>query len=88
MEYAVAITGASGSIYGIRLLQSLPGKKMLIVSKTAKEIIPSETGMSVEEVYGLADEVFEDDDLFCPSVIGKFQIRLSFCGSLQRIVRR
>lgn len=47
MKFAVAITGASGSIYGIRLLQELPGEKILIISETAKKIIPIETGMSL-----------------------------------------
>ena len=73
MKTAVAITGASGSIYGVRLLQRLPGEKMLIVSKTAKKIIPAETGMSMEEVYGLAHEVYEDDDLFAPPSSGSFR---------------
>ncbi|MGE0015354.1 MAG: UbiX family flavin prenyltransferase [Candidatus Methanomethylophilaceae archaeon] len=73
MKTAVAITGASGSIYGIRLLEKLPGEKMLMVSKTAKKIIPSETGMSVDEVYGLAHEVYEDDALFAPPSSGSFR---------------
>ncbi|MEA4977879.1 MAG: UbiX family flavin prenyltransferase [Methanomassiliicoccaceae archaeon] len=73
MKFAVAITGASGSIYGIRLLQNLPGETMLIVSKTAKKIIPSEAGMSIDEVYGLANEVYEDDDLFAPPSSGSYR---------------
>jgi polyprenyl P-hydroxybenzoate and phenylacrylic acid decarboxylases len=72
MRFVVAITGASGSIYGIRLLQELPGEKILVISKTAKEIIPTETGMKVEEVEALADKVFEDDDLFASISSGSF----------------
>ena len=69
----VAITGASGSIYGIRLLQELPGEKILVMSKVAKEIIPRETGMSAEEVEALADKVFDDGDLFASISSGSFQ---------------
>lgn len=60
----MAITGASGCIYGIRLLQELPGEKILVISKMAEKIIPHETGYSVEDVKRMADVVFEDDDLF------------------------
>jgi len=69
----VAITGASGSIYGIRLLQELPGEKILVMSKVGKMIIPRETGMSVKEVEAMADKVFEDDDLFASISSGSFQ---------------
>ena len=64
MRYVVAITGASGAAYGIRLLEELPGEKILVVSETAKSIIPAETGMSYEEVCAKADRVLEDSDLF------------------------
>jgi polyprenyl P-hydroxybenzoate and phenylacrylic acid decarboxylases len=72
MRYVVAITGASGSIYGIRLLQELPGEKILVISKTAKEIIPAETGMSVGEVEALADTVLNDEDLFASISSGTY----------------
>lgn len=66
------MTGASGSIYGVRLLEELKCGKMLVMSKTAKAILPAETGLSVEDVYAKADEVFEDDDLFAPISSGSF----------------
>ncbi|MDR1954591.1 MAG: UbiX family flavin prenyltransferase [Candidatus Methanoplasma sp.] len=72
MRFVVAITGASGSIYGIRLLQELPGEKILVMSKIAKMIIPRETGMQIEQVEALADKVFEDDDLFASISSGSF----------------
>ena len=43
MRYVVAITGASGSIYGVRLLEELKGEKILVMSSTAKEILKAET---------------------------------------------
>ena len=73
MRYVVAITGASGSIYGIRLLQELEGEKYLVMSPTAKAILHEETGYTVEQVYALADRVFEDDDMFASIASGSFR---------------
>ncbi|MCL2148434.1 MAG: UbiX family flavin prenyltransferase [Methanomassiliicoccaceae archaeon] len=74
----VAITGASGSIYGVRLLQELPGEKILVASETAKGIIQRETGMSVGEVEALADRVYDDGDLFAPISSGSFRYDCMF----------
>lgn len=73
MRYVVAITGASGSIYGIRLLQELEGEKYLVMSHTAKAILREETGYTVEQVYAMADRVFEDDDMFASIASGSFR---------------
>ncbi|MGI5964946.1 MAG: UbiX family flavin prenyltransferase [Candidatus Methanomethylophilaceae archaeon] len=72
MKNVVAITGASGSVYGIRLLEKLPGETALVISDTAKKIIPAETGMSVEEVEALAHTVYDDSDMFAPIASGSF----------------
>ena len=69
----VAITGASGSVYGIRLLQNLPGEKVLVMSKMAERIIPHETGMSLDEVRALADVCYDDDDLFASIASGSYR---------------
>ncbi|MCL2296588.1 MAG: UbiX family flavin prenyltransferase [Methanomassiliicoccaceae archaeon] len=78
MRSVIAITGASGSIYGIRLLQELPGEKILVMSKVAKMIIPRETGMSVEQVEALADKVFDDGDLFASISSGSYHYDCMF----------
>jgi 4-hydroxy-3-polyprenylbenzoate decarboxylase len=78
LKFVVGITGASGSIYGIRLLQELPGEKILVMSKIAKAIIPKETGMSVEEIESMADQVFEDDDFFASISSGSFHYDCMF----------
>ncbi|MDR3282323.1 MAG: UbiX family flavin prenyltransferase [Candidatus Methanoplasma sp.] len=78
MRSVVAITGASGSIYGIRLLEELPGEKILVLSETAKQIVLAETGMSVEDVEDLADIVCGDDDLAAPISSGSFKIDRMF----------
>ena len=74
MRYLIAMTGASGSIYGIRLLQELKGEKILVMSKMAKRILEHETGFKIEDVRKLADKVYEDDDLFAPISSGSYAI--------------
>lgn len=55
----VGIGGASGVIYGVRLLQTLAGmdtvETHLVMSKTAKMNIAVETGMSANDVEAFAD---------------------------------
>ncbi|OPX62428.1 MAG: aromatic acid decarboxylase [Methanomassiliicoccales archaeon PtaB.Bin134] len=70
MKTVVAITGASGTIYGIRLLEELEGEKALIVTETAKRIIEAETDRRVHELEGLADAVYHEDELFAPVASG------------------
>lgn len=60
-------------MYGIRLLQELPGEKVLVVSKMAEKIIPHETGYTVEQVRSMADVVYEDDDLFASIASGSYR---------------
>lgn len=69
----MAISGASGSIYGIRLLEHLQGEKILVISSTAKQILEHETGRKVQDVYAMADQVFEDDDLFASIASGSYR---------------
>lgn len=70
MKTVVAITGASGIIYGIRLLEELPGQKVLVMSRTAQAILPAETGRVPAEAAALADENYDDADLFAPIASG------------------
>lgn len=56
----VGITGASGTIYGIRLLQALKQTEIeshLVLSDAAKLTMASETDHRVDDVLALADEV-------------------------------
>lgn len=61
-KIVVGITGASGSIYGIRILEEL-GKlgveSHLILSDWAGNILEDETGYTVEQVKALADVVYD-----------------------------
>jgi len=74
VRYLIAMTGASGAVYGIRLLRELEGEKILIMSETAKRIIEHETPYSVKDVEGLADTVYDDGDMFAPVASGSYGI--------------
>lgn len=73
VRYVIAITGASGCMYGIRLLQELKGERILVISEMAKKIIPHETGYSIEDVESMADRVFDDNDLFASIASGSYR---------------
>ncbi|MCG7844357.1 MAG: UbiX family flavin prenyltransferase, partial [Methanomassiliicoccales archaeon] len=70
VKSVVAITGASGIIYGIRLLEEMQGEKSLIITETAKRILETETNYTVPDVEGLADVVYHEDELFAPVASG------------------
>ena len=61
----VAITGATGSIYGIRLLQMLRETDVephLIVSRWGARTLAHETSHSLEDVRGLAAHAYAEND--------------------------
>lgn len=65
MEIIVGITGASGVIYGIRLLEELAKKEIathLIISKWGESIIAQETEYQVEDVKSLATVAYSIND--------------------------
>jgi 4-hydroxy-3-polyprenylbenzoate decarboxylase len=72
VRYVVAITGASGIAYGVKILKELPGEKILVISEMAKKIIPKETELSVKEIEKMADAVFDDNDLFASISSGSY----------------
>lgn len=76
MRLIVAITGASGVVYGKRLLEVLRGKKVetyLIISKAAENVIKHELEMTKNELEKLASHVYDVNDLTAPIVSGSFK---------------
>ena len=72
----VGISGASGAIYGIRLLQLLKETDVqthLIISRTARVTIATETDLSIGDVEALADIVHSNQDLGAACSSGSFQ---------------
>jgi len=72
VRYVVAITGASGIAYGVKILEELPGERILVLSNMAKKIIPEETDLSVKDIEKKADVVFDDHDLFASISSGSY----------------
>ena len=72
----VAISGASGAIYGVRLLELLRDTDIethLVVSRTAKVTLATETTLKLSDVEALADVVHSNDDLGAACSSGSFQ---------------
>ena len=72
----VGISGASGVIYGIRLLQAvkrLPVKTHLVMTRTAEVALAHETDMKVSDVRRLADVAFRIDDLAAAISSGSYR---------------
>ena len=77
MRVFLSIGGASGSIYGIRLLEELcktDAEVHLTVSEGAKKIIEHETGYKFKDIKKKTDFYFENNDLFSPPASGSFQL--------------
>jgi 4-hydroxy-3-polyprenylbenzoate decarboxylase len=72
----VGISGASGSIYGIRLLEQLRKDASvevhLVVSVSAKRTLVAETDYSVRQVESLAHVVYDDRDVGASLASGSF----------------
>lgn len=73
----VGITGASGSIYGIRLLEALqktPGVEThLVLSSSGKRTLAEETDYSLRAVEALASVVYDDRDIGASPASGSFK---------------
>ena len=72
----VAMTGASGAILGIRLLQELRksgAETHLIISDWARRTIELETDYTLEQVCAIADVVHPANDLAASVSSGSFQ---------------
>ncbi|MBN0217567.1 aromatic acid decarboxylase, partial [Pseudomonas aeruginosa] len=63
----IGISGASGAIYGVRMLQVLRDvpdiETHLILSQAARQTLAMETDYSVREVQALADVVHDARDI-------------------------
>lgn len=71
----VAVSGASGAIYGIRLLETLSKEKVethLILSKWAHVIIKMETDYAVDEIKKKANYSYDEEDLSSSISSGSF----------------
>ena len=77
MRLIVGMSGASGVIYGVRLLEALKkesdAETHLVLSDSAKININLETEWSVKDVQALADHVHSNRDIAATIASGSFQ---------------
>jgi 4-hydroxy-3-polyprenylbenzoate decarboxylase len=72
----VGISGASGTIYGVRLLQVLSGSDIethLVMTRSAEVTMAYELDMKVKDVHALADVVYPVADIGAAISSGSFK---------------
>jgi len=72
MEGILAITGASGVIYGIKLLENLKGKVHLVVSEGAKKIIKDETTYNLDNLDKYAYKSYNNNEMDASIASGSY----------------
>ncbi|RLE66718.1 MAG: hypothetical protein DRJ47_01755 [Thermoprotei archaeon] len=76
LRIVLGITGASGVIYGIRLLETLVSfghEVYVIVSSAALKVMELETEYTMDYIHQLATKVYGQDDLTAPLTSGSFK---------------
>ncbi|TXL71067.1 UbiX family flavin prenyltransferase [Vineibacter terrae] len=72
----IGISGASGVIYGVRLLQVLqpfPVETHLVMTKTAEVTLAHETDWKIKDIKALADHAHQPTDLAAAISSGSFR---------------
>lgn len=72
----VGISGASGTAYGVRLLEVLKATSVethLVMTDSTSKVIQLETGYSVSAIEALADWVHDIKDIGAPIASGSFK---------------
>ncbi|HME19527.1 MAG TPA: UbiX family flavin prenyltransferase [Nitrososphaerales archaeon] len=76
MRLVVALSGASGAVYGVRALEVLRKLKVethLVVTAAARGTVRLETGLPIRSVEELATKTYAVDDLTSAVASGSFQ---------------
>jgi 4-hydroxy-3-polyprenylbenzoate decarboxylase len=77
MRIVVGISGASGAVYGVRLLERLRARPQvethLIVSRAGEKTAFLELGLQAAEIRALAHYAYSMDDIGCRLASGSFQ---------------
>ncbi len=72
----VGVTGASGTVLAVRLLESLKNfERHLVISDGAKRVMSAETDLAAEDFTKMAEHVYDDSDLAAPVSSGSFRFR-------------
>lgn len=77
MRLVIGISGSTGAIYGIRLLEVLKGvpevETHLVISQAGKRTLAEETDLTVRDVEALATRVYDDRDIGAALASGSFK---------------
>lgn len=76
MRLIIAITGATGAIYGIRLLEALAAAEVethLVISRWGKVTIEAESSYNIGEVFSLATANYDENNLAAAVASGSFR---------------
>lgn len=76
MRIVVGVSGASGTIYAVRLLQALkeaPVETHLVMTDSARRVAVLETGFRAEDLEALADCVYDNSDVGAAVSSGSFR---------------
>jgi 4-hydroxy-3-polyprenylbenzoate decarboxylase len=74
------MTGASGAIYGVRLIQVMkkvdPDAEVhLVISETAKRVIRHEVEVNPDDLLKFVDRWYREDDMEAPIASGSFRFQ-------------
>jgi len=73
LHVIVAITGASGSIYGVRLLDALGKascKRTVILTDDGEKVLGIETGLKAADIKKMSERFFRNGDMDSPIASG------------------
>jgi flavin prenyltransferase len=78
VKIILGISGASGAIYGLRLMERLHGRSEvelhLILSRAGEKTLYLETGKLAADVRKLADASYSEEDIACRLASGSYPI--------------
>ncbi len=65
MKIVIGMTGASGAVYGVKLIEFLSKKveTVVIISETAEKIIQKETNYNMDYIKNLSDQFYFNDEM-------------------------
>jgi 4-hydroxy-3-polyprenylbenzoate decarboxylase len=73
----IGITGASGAIYGVRLIEALKAEGHevhLVISRWGAETLTYETGLDVNALTSKVDKVYDENDQTAGPASGSFHL--------------
>lgn len=74
-RFILAITGASGSVYGLRMLQALQNLNAeihLVITQMGSEVMEAETEQKAVDIRQLVSHSYSQDNLGAPIASGSF----------------